>query len=580
MTASVFAFPIRKKGPQPWTNDEVAELYRVVDILGRAGLKVETDMGMSDEGDPWFVFCRADTGDVIAHFARIDGQFVAASIAVDQTCKGANFRQIVDQMVQSQPLMLPPPSRGTRLLLHPAVILTAFVATALAHSEKAMAADHMQPVEAKWDHQPTEDHGAAAKHGKAAWYESLQQFLRHPGGESKSNSGAETTDGTGAHGISLASLIAIAMSAMQPVVEKLSFIATALADELDSSHVAALASTSHQAATAVDLPMIDPSALKGDESVVLKASDGEDQAVTVHKLSLDTPSDGQKTITDSFQHNPTAVGQKILPMVDDAPRPTAPVPANAEAPQEAAAMVAGNILAAKAVDPALVAEQQPAHNDFSAASMTVINVKDVNPQALQLLSIHIDSASSSDGTAATDTHGASDAAAPAAAVAVPAVVSSSAGTAGALVTGTPTQLVEPAMVFAPPSAPSLAETSQLVPGAVELPTSSGVEALQAIASFTLSGHHDILTPLQANSDLQKALAPFTGAGEALKLVVFESTALNTEIFQFVPGIVFVDEKFLSSSQHLSNPGGNLILDLANGGNVTLVGVATVEHVLV
>ncbi len=110
----------------------------MVDILGRAGLSVDTDMGMSDEGDPWFVFCRADCGDVIAHFARIDGQFVAASVAVDETYRGANFRQIVERMVKSQPLVLPPAGRGTRLLMHPSVVLTAFVATALAHSERRM----------------------------------------------------------------------------------------------------------------------------------------------------------------------------------------------------------------------------------------------------------------------------------------------------------------------------------------------------------------------------------------------------------------------------------------------------------
>ena len=125
MSANLFTFPSRARGPQPWTNDELAELYRVVDLLGRAGLSVATDMGMSDEGDPWFVFCRVDNEEVIAHFARIDGIFVAASIAVDETFRGANFRAIVDRLVSSQPLVVPPPKPGSRLLLHPAVLLTA-----------------------------------------------------------------------------------------------------------------------------------------------------------------------------------------------------------------------------------------------------------------------------------------------------------------------------------------------------------------------------------------------------------------------------------------------------------------------
>ena len=45
----------------------------------QSGLSVTTDRGISDEGDPWFVFCREDNDEVIAHFARIDCEYVVAS---------------------------------------------------------------------------------------------------------------------------------------------------------------------------------------------------------------------------------------------------------------------------------------------------------------------------------------------------------------------------------------------------------------------------------------------------------------------------------------------------------------------
>ncbi|MSP43278.1 MAG: hypothetical protein EXR08_07930, partial [Alphaproteobacteria bacterium] len=117
---------------QNWTNEELAELFRVVDILGRAGVEIATDMGLSDEGEPWFAFCRADTGDVIVHFSRIDGQFVAVSAATDTVVRGSNFRRVAETLVNRQPLILPAPSSGQKLFLHPAVIITALVVTTLA----------------------------------------------------------------------------------------------------------------------------------------------------------------------------------------------------------------------------------------------------------------------------------------------------------------------------------------------------------------------------------------------------------------------------------------------------------------
>ena len=45
----------------------------------RQGFSVATEQGVSDEGEPWFVFCRADNEEVIAHFARIDGEYVIVS---------------------------------------------------------------------------------------------------------------------------------------------------------------------------------------------------------------------------------------------------------------------------------------------------------------------------------------------------------------------------------------------------------------------------------------------------------------------------------------------------------------------
>ncbi|MBB4267067.1 hypothetical protein [Roseospira visakhapatnamensis] len=155
--------------PADWTNQERAELYRITDLLQRSGLSVGTDSGVSDEGDPWFVFFQPDSGDVIAHFARIDGLFVAAATTAGTTLWGRNFRELIDKISERQPLVFPrsdttTPGQGKTvrtLFLHPAVVLTAFVATALLHSRKGLAdtADHGAEGGAK---DGTEARGAAA----------------------------------------------------------------------------------------------------------------------------------------------------------------------------------------------------------------------------------------------------------------------------------------------------------------------------------------------------------------------------------------------------------------------------------
>ncbi|MFC7335443.1 hypothetical protein [Rhodocista pekingensis] len=134
MVSSV-VIPLRRS-VQPrtrsWANQELAEFYRVVEILNRAGLAVSIDSGWSDEGDPWLVFLRDDSSDVIAHFAKIDGRLVASNGATGDTIRGTDFRDLLNALVRMQPLVLPPSNPATaKLYLHPSVVLSAFVAAAL-----------------------------------------------------------------------------------------------------------------------------------------------------------------------------------------------------------------------------------------------------------------------------------------------------------------------------------------------------------------------------------------------------------------------------------------------------------------
>ncbi len=119
-----------KDEKRQWNNQEIADFYRAVDILKRAGLDVEVDSGMTDEGEPWFVFVRSLDGEVLAHFAQIDGQFVAVSSLNHEVYKGSDIRQIVDQMLDKHPLVVPKDRNSGKLYLHPTAAVTAFLAAA------------------------------------------------------------------------------------------------------------------------------------------------------------------------------------------------------------------------------------------------------------------------------------------------------------------------------------------------------------------------------------------------------------------------------------------------------------------
>lgn len=129
MRSDVVSFFKPAPRSRDWENQELAEFYRVEASLIRSGVSIETDRGLSDEGDPWFVFCRTDTGDVIIHFARVDGYYVVASPAFDSCVRGREFRPLIESLIESHPLIIPKAKDGGRLFIHPAALLVALVAT-------------------------------------------------------------------------------------------------------------------------------------------------------------------------------------------------------------------------------------------------------------------------------------------------------------------------------------------------------------------------------------------------------------------------------------------------------------------
>lgn len=99
-SAEIFRFPGRGSGGDSsgsWTNQEIADVYRCLDMFARHGLSVEAASGMSEEGDPWFAIEDTSSGDALIHIARIDGFFVV-HVLDGETWSGDTLRAALSQI--------------------------------------------------------------------------------------------------------------------------------------------------------------------------------------------------------------------------------------------------------------------------------------------------------------------------------------------------------------------------------------------------------------------------------------------------------------------------------------------------
>lgn len=144
-SSQVLSFFRPRENGGDWTQKELAEFYRVEGALVGSGINIATDRGLTDEGEPWFVFYRQDNEEVIVHFARIDGEYVVVSYLNEAVARGHNFQTLVRQLLDSHPYVLPKPSaRRQTVYLHPAALLVALVVTGYVKSAELSGATDEQ----------------------------------------------------------------------------------------------------------------------------------------------------------------------------------------------------------------------------------------------------------------------------------------------------------------------------------------------------------------------------------------------------------------------------------------------------
>jgi hypothetical protein len=155
MGGNVLPWVARPSSVRGWTNDELAELYRVENSLVQAGLVVATERGLTDEGEPWFVFCNAD-GNVVVHVARINGVYLLDCASLTAPLTGLSFEAIAKAFVATVAKTQIAWPTG-RVVAHPSALLSLLVAAAMVAADGVLhhSAHAAELIVAPPNHPPT-----------------------------------------------------------------------------------------------------------------------------------------------------------------------------------------------------------------------------------------------------------------------------------------------------------------------------------------------------------------------------------------------------------------------------------------
>lgn len=149
MPSQVVAFLRRSRRGTDWSQEEIAELYRIEHALLQARFSLETDRGVSDEGDPWFVFCRAD-GEVLVHITRSEDGYLLYGLGLPWPLTGRVIGDISKSFVNQIPLNIPVrQTDGPKLYVHPASALAIIIGMIiLANDDVALVSNSAHAAQA------------------------------------------------------------------------------------------------------------------------------------------------------------------------------------------------------------------------------------------------------------------------------------------------------------------------------------------------------------------------------------------------------------------------------------------------
>ncbi|MFT0891712.1 hypothetical protein [Pseudochelatococcus sp. G4_1912] len=100
MSSNVASHLPTQSGNSGWSATEFTELQRTIKRLTDAGFIVEAGWGVTDEGDPWFVFINECDGDLILHLMRLNNSYTAIAPALSGSLHALDLQTLAIETVQ------------------------------------------------------------------------------------------------------------------------------------------------------------------------------------------------------------------------------------------------------------------------------------------------------------------------------------------------------------------------------------------------------------------------------------------------------------------------------------------------
>src|SRR5262245_39519087 len=91
-----------------WTSGDRAQLNRAASTLRHLGSALETDDGMTDEGEPWFAIYHAQSGEVVTHFAKIGGMHIVCAPFLKASLRGRVLSELIGDFLDRYRAMAGP----------------------------------------------------------------------------------------------------------------------------------------------------------------------------------------------------------------------------------------------------------------------------------------------------------------------------------------------------------------------------------------------------------------------------------------------------------------------------------------
>ena len=112
-----------------WSNGDRAQFVRIQRILSEAGVHVEIEEGVTDEGDPWCVLCSGMTGEVVVHIALLDGAYLLDSPVLPVSIRERSLEDCARRFAGDATLLAARTRHDPTIAMHPSAMLAAVILT-------------------------------------------------------------------------------------------------------------------------------------------------------------------------------------------------------------------------------------------------------------------------------------------------------------------------------------------------------------------------------------------------------------------------------------------------------------------